>query len=519
MVIICLVPVWTFPAQAAKIEAIASGDGKMSAITIEGALEFGDERRFVDLALANPNSLVVFQSDGGNLFAGIEIGKAIRLKGFNTLVPDNFRCASACALAWLGGQRRMMSNSALIGFHAASNVNTGEVTSSGNAAIGAYLNQLGLSAPAINYITEPSPSDIRWLNPISAKNYGIDVDILDLATAKNNDGPPKAPNNLSPVSPPTQQNPARPTKQDVTRKFFENYFLMSGRDNDTVVAYLSGVYGANVNYYGKDVSIGSVISDKTSFFNRWPSRTYIFDASKALITCSEDSCQFAADVAWKMFSPKLSSTSEGTAATQYSVEFKGQQLLITSETSKVISRKVISSAASISSPLSSTLGQPTVQFSQPLIGVLLPPYCHMEYCNYSSIESRELDSKSNVGELYLITTKGWSSYHPNGYDIPAKKVGGNISKSYVLCSATKPAVIFENDGKWLMHRLAPGEVGGIFGYNSSDYTTYFAVCHGIAIDSAMSDKSVSLGKSLGYKVPPSIVEQIELDSPRSAIWR
>jgi hypothetical protein len=42
--------------------------------------------------LANPDSLVVLRSDGGNLVAGIEIGKAIRLKGFNTLVPDNVRC-------------------------------------------------------------------------------------------------------------------------------------------------------------------------------------------------------------------------------------------------------------------------------------------------------------------------------------------------------------------------------------------------------------------------------------------
>jgi hypothetical protein len=57
------------------------------------------------------------------LVAGIDIGKAIRLKDFETAVVSNKNsktiCASACALAWLGGTRRFMSATARIGFHAA----------------------------------------------------------------------------------------------------------------------------------------------------------------------------------------------------------------------------------------------------------------------------------------------------------------------------------------------------------------------------------------------------------------
>jgi hypothetical protein len=62
---------------------------------------------------------VVFNSNAGNLLAGIEIGKTIRLKSFATAVLDGLRCASSCAFAWLGGSPRFMEQGARIGFHAA----------------------------------------------------------------------------------------------------------------------------------------------------------------------------------------------------------------------------------------------------------------------------------------------------------------------------------------------------------------------------------------------------------------
>ena len=64
-------------------------------IAISGDLAYGDEKKFIDLALSSQKALVVFQSPGGNVFAAIEIGKAIHRKGFTTLVPDGLQCASA----------------------------------------------------------------------------------------------------------------------------------------------------------------------------------------------------------------------------------------------------------------------------------------------------------------------------------------------------------------------------------------------------------------------------------------
>jgi hypothetical protein len=105
--------------RAAEFVKSPSSNGEPDIILVVGKLVPGDEKQFINIALNSGNAIVVFESRGGSLLAGIEIGKTIRLKGFATFVPDTVQCASACALAWLGGRIRFMSNSARVGFHAA----------------------------------------------------------------------------------------------------------------------------------------------------------------------------------------------------------------------------------------------------------------------------------------------------------------------------------------------------------------------------------------------------------------
>ena len=90
---------------------------------------------------------VEFRSVGGSIVAGIKIGEAIRIKGFSTLVEEG--CASACALAWLGGIPRYATAQARIGFHAAYNAQSGEETGVGNALVGAYLNNCGFATKIV----------------------------------------------------------------------------------------------------------------------------------------------------------------------------------------------------------------------------------------------------------------------------------------------------------------------------------------------------------------------------------
>ena len=106
-------------AHAARIEVLPPDANGVAFIGIYGDLALDDEKAFRKAALNIERAVVVFDSNGGNLAAGIGIGRAIRLQEYSTSVSDNGTCASACALAWLGGVQRFLPSSARVGFHLA----------------------------------------------------------------------------------------------------------------------------------------------------------------------------------------------------------------------------------------------------------------------------------------------------------------------------------------------------------------------------------------------------------------
>ncbi|WP_052954854.1 peptidoglycan-binding protein [Microvirga vignae] len=165
---------WT-NAQAAQIELIPSKD--LALITVEGEFQYGDDDVFKQKVFLVKEAMVLFNSVGGNLIAGIEIGKAIRLKGFDTVVPDDMLCASACGLAWLGGKTRWAGPGGRIAFHAAWKLENGKKveTGPGNALVGAYLHSLGLSEDAIVYITSAPPDGAEMLSFRKAELLGMHV--------------------------------------------------------------------------------------------------------------------------------------------------------------------------------------------------------------------------------------------------------------------------------------------------------------------------------------------------------
>jgi hypothetical protein len=160
---------------AAKIDVILLGPNRPSLVTITGRIELHDEDQFLRKIGPVTNAIVAFNSNGGNLVAGIQIGELIRARNFASLVSDGMRCASSCALAWLGGTKRLMGSKARIGFHAAFDRETGKVTSVGNALVGAYLNKIGLPYSAVVYITTAAPEAISWLSKSHAEKLGIEV--------------------------------------------------------------------------------------------------------------------------------------------------------------------------------------------------------------------------------------------------------------------------------------------------------------------------------------------------------
>jgi hypothetical protein len=183
----------TTAARAAEIEVVSLGPNDPSLVRVSGPLQTGDKDLFLRKILPLSSAVVAFDSDGGNLISGIQIGETIRLRNFSTLVPNGKHCASSCALAWLGGTKRFMGAESKIGFHSAYNGETGQITGPGNALVGAYLNKIGLPYDAVVYITSAAPDSITWLSKADAEKIGIEVAFFQL-------NPPTSGKAVAPIS-------------------------------------------------------------------------------------------------------------------------------------------------------------------------------------------------------------------------------------------------------------------------------------------------------------------------------
>ena len=209
---------------AAEIRILPDPIQGYTPIIVSGEFELGDEDRFENTVLNLKQGLVIFDSPGGNIYAGIGIGKTARLKGFVTAVGSSSQCASACALAWLGGTERLVFLPGRVGFHAAYSSENGFKLESGsaNALVGAYLNQLEMTSIAIQYLTEKPPDDINWLTPELSQLLGIKVEFVP--TNQQEKQPTANNNNVADDSAQSSQGPA--IGDSVSRGFV----TMSNRD-------------------------------------------------------------------------------------------------------------------------------------------------------------------------------------------------------------------------------------------------------------------------------------------------
>lgn len=165
--------------RAASIEVQKVGD--ITVASIEGEIISGDDLKFKRLALQHEIDVVALNSPGGNLEAGLSIGRAIQLQGYSTVVLDGFTCASACSLIWLAGSPRFVSRGAKIGFHASYFDDLGKriPTATGNALVGHYLSQLNLPTEAVVFATSASPYEVSWLDVSQTSSNGISFSPLE----------------------------------------------------------------------------------------------------------------------------------------------------------------------------------------------------------------------------------------------------------------------------------------------------------------------------------------------------
>lgn len=148
---------------------------------ILGQIVEEDGKRFKDATQNVRRAVVILDSPGGSVLGGLEIGRSIRYNNYATAVPNKTLCASSCALIWLAGNKRFAEDDSFIGFHAAYVYKNGKPveSGSGNALVGAYLNQIGLSDKAIVFVTNAPPEGITRLDKQLSQAYGITYTSVD----------------------------------------------------------------------------------------------------------------------------------------------------------------------------------------------------------------------------------------------------------------------------------------------------------------------------------------------------
>jgi ATP-dependent protease ClpP protease subunit len=293
-------------ANAATIKYDRAVEG-LNAISVTGKIEAGDAAQFQEIAstISGP-TVVILRGPGGLVVDGLNIGLTIRQKGFATGVQDNAVCASVCGLIWLAGSPRFLSPSSKIGFHAASGED-GRESGQGNALVGAYIAQLGLSYDAVAYLTDASPGDMHWLTPDDAQRVGITY----LLVRPTKSGP--QPFIAQPQ--PQYQAPTAPVVTSAEQQAksvvlaYNAYWSQSG----TNVEELADYYADMVSFYGTMTSRDKMMDEKRKFAVRWPIRHYVINPGSLFVQCDSSGCTVTGVVNWDCTSQERGAHSVGSS--------------------------------------------------------------------------------------------------------------------------------------------------------------------------------------------------------------
>ena len=115
------------PAGALEISKHASDSAEVNAIQLKGKIDDGDTfelQVYISKLPKKPTIVVYLNSPGGNLREGMRLGRFFFENKIETAVETKTNCASACALAFLGGRdgdtgkpHRTKASTAGVGFH------------------------------------------------------------------------------------------------------------------------------------------------------------------------------------------------------------------------------------------------------------------------------------------------------------------------------------------------------------------------------------------------------------------
>lgn len=142
-----------------------------------------------------PVPTVVFNSPGGSLLGGMQLGSEIRNRGFNVdlassydqvsdrngsendVLIDKAVCASACVLAFSGGVKRSVEADSKMGIHQFSgtqgNIGDGQ-TQVTVVILAAYLEKMGINRGLLDRASLVPAHSIAWMTQDESRLYRLD---------------------------------------------------------------------------------------------------------------------------------------------------------------------------------------------------------------------------------------------------------------------------------------------------------------------------------------------------------
>lgn len=150
-------------------------------LVVEGEFEADlDTAEFLNLVERHDPSSVTFNSPGGNVYSAMDLGRAIRSRGLNTIQLRSFECSSACALAFVGGMKRI-AEAGSIGVHKSSFSGVEwdspdqavSVIQTATADVMAYLTEMGVDQGLLETAFRYESTDMRYLSASEMDEFRV----------------------------------------------------------------------------------------------------------------------------------------------------------------------------------------------------------------------------------------------------------------------------------------------------------------------------------------------------------
>lgn len=165
---------WITPAAAAdfSVREVITDKGVQHWIYIKGGIEEGDSMKFINTFISYDDITTAWlESEGGMVDEGMAIAKIIRMLEIDTYTET--MCNSICSIMFLSGNKKMVTETAEIGVHAAYDQLNGLKVIDANALIGWYLGSINYPEELVNLWVETPPKKILDLNKGTAKRLGL----------------------------------------------------------------------------------------------------------------------------------------------------------------------------------------------------------------------------------------------------------------------------------------------------------------------------------------------------------